>query len=34
MGNITSTYMILDIICTFLINYNNIRIPHSKFKFK
>jgi hypothetical protein len=34
MEDITSTYIILDVICTFLINYKNIRLPHRKLKFK
>jgi hypothetical protein len=34
MEDITSKSIIIDIICTFVMNYNNIRLPHSlKFKF-
>jgi hypothetical protein len=34
MEDITSTSILFDVICTFLMNYNKISLPHSKFKFK
>jgi hypothetical protein len=34
MEDITTTSIILNVICTFLMNYNNIRLTLSKFKFK
>jgi hypothetical protein len=33
MQTLNSTYIILKIICSFIMNYKNIMVPHSKFKF-
>jgi hypothetical protein len=34
MEYITTTSIILNVIGTFIMNYKNIRLPHSKFNFR